>query len=222
MPRVRLAVLLLTLAVAARPAVAQRAATVAFLPFEDGGSLGQDREEFAGLRLAIPALVSGELERMGVSVVDRTAVRATFGSARQRGRVDAATAAKVGGEVKATHVVFGGFVDFYGKLRVNARIVDVATGEIIGLVSNDVQLRDRARIAEVCAQVAQQIAKIIGAQATPQGPRQLPMPAVVLLGRGLVEEDAGRAAKAAEFYQQALGAAPELTEAKAQLGKVRP
>src|SRR5687768_1245335 len=138
----------------ATPAVAQTGTVViAVLPFEDRGSYGQDKEVFRALELGIPALLVAELgKHPGVRLADRGRVAAAV-KAEGLGpdaRVDAATAARVGTQAGARYAVTGNFADFYGKFRLDARVVDVGSGQILKVVSNnDPALQDRADLARI-------------------------------------------------------------------------
>ena len=112
----------------------------AVLPFENGGSYGQDKEIFQALQLGIPATIAALIAaHPGARVADADRVRQAFkvqgpGPAQH---VDAATAGQVAKAVGARYAVTGSFADFYGKFRVNARLVDADNGQIIKVVSND-------------------------------------------------------------------------------------
>ena len=50
----------------------------------------------------------------------------------------------------------GSFADFYGKFRINARVVDAESGEILKVVSNDdPKLQDRAQLAAIVQLVSE-------------------------------------------------------------------
>lgn len=214
MPRRRspLAVLALLAAHAAlaAPARAQDGVRVAVLAFENGGSYGQDTEGFEGLQAGIPIVLRGELARLGVPVVARGPDAGVHG----RTHLDATTAAATGTAAGATHTVLGSFIDFYGKLRINARVVDDASGEIVAVVSNaDRTQQDRALIATIIHRDASAIAAALKLPASPLAPRTFSAQAVTLLGRGALAEAAGRTSQAAELYARALAASPDLAEA---------
>ncbi|HEY8196282.1 MAG TPA: CsgG/HfaB family protein, partial [Gemmatimonadales bacterium] len=126
---------------------------IAVLPFEDRGSYGQDKEVFRALELGIPATLASDLSRHPrVRVADRgrtiQAVQAQ--DLGPNARVDAATAAKVGSEAGAQYAITGNFADFYGKFRVDARVVDVGSGQILKVVSNsEPTLQDRADLSRI-------------------------------------------------------------------------
>jgi TolB-like protein len=155
--------LALTLAASVDPVAAQGArATVAVLPFENSGSYGQEKEIFEALELSIAAMLASELAKHpGVQVVEAH-------PPVPRARTDAATAAKIGQASEARYVVLGSFVDFYGRLRLNARIVDASSGTILTVASNDdPALQDRARLRQSVQAVRDKIVAAIGLPPTP-------------------------------------------------------
>jgi TolB-like protein len=214
--------LALLLAGAAGPArtiaSAQAAPAIAVLPFDDDGSYGRDRDEYAALRVGIPAALAGELARTsGGRVVDRTATLAALATLNPgRGRVDAASAARLGEQLKARYIVLGSFKDFYGRVRLNARIVDAQSGEIIAIATNDdPKLQDRSALYRIIQSVATKIAaqlKLDGA-ATAPGP-DVSTEALTLYSRGILALDQGKRAEAARLIREAIAAAPDYDAAR--------
>jgi TolB-like protein len=214
---------------ASGPAEAQaRPVVIAVLPFEDRGSYGQDKEVFRGLALGIPAtLVSElnghpELRLVGRNQVAQTLQRENLGP---NARVDAATAAKVGKDLGARYAVTGNFADFYGKFRLDARIVDTESGQIVKVVSNDdPRLQDRADLYRIIQIVAH---RVLGA-ATGNPPRDdkaegesVPTEALSQYSLGLLYENQGDKTKAGEHYQRALTAYPGYRDAREGVQRVR-
>jgi TolB-like protein len=172
---------------AVRSAAAQGTA-IAVLPFENGGSYGQDKENFEALEVGIQAALIAELSRnAGARVVARQDVKP--GAAR----ADAAGAARAGKAAGARYAVFGNFIDHYGRFRLNARVVDAESGEIIRVVSNDdAGLQDRRELQ------------------------------LILYGRGLLHEDRGENGPAADFYRKAIEAHAGYAEAREGLRRTGP
>ena len=214
--------------VAAEPLPAQGSGgRFAILPFENTGSYGQDREVFEGLELGLPALLASAINRHpGAGAVPRGALLAGM---RKQGlgpsqRVDASAAAQLGVATGARFAVTGSFADFYGKLRVNARLVEVKTGEIVKVVSNeDPKLQDRAQLAAIIQAVAERLLTAAGLPSYPSGSAgpAIPTEAITAFGRGLLYEGRDDRAKATEFYRSALTAFPGFEEAAAGLERVR-
>ena len=212
-------------------AVAQQAGpiVIAVLPFEDRGSYGQDKEVFRALELGIPATFAIELRRHPrVRVADHARTRQAV-QAQNLGpnaRVDAATAAKVGSEVGAQYAVTGNFADFYGKFRIDARVVDVGSGQILKVVSNvDPTLQDRADLSRIIQGLADKILAAVNlpAPANAAGGRAggAPTDALTQYSLGLLYESEGNKTKAGEHYQRALSTFPGYTEARDGIQRVR-
>lgn len=212
----------------ASPAMAQtKQVVMAVLPFEDRGSYGQDKEVFRALTLGIPATLVSELsEHPELRLADRNQVAQALQSQGlgPNARVDAATAAKVGKQVGARYAVTGNFADFYGKFRLDARVVDTENGQIVKVVSNDdPRLQDRADLFRIIQMVAHRVL----AEATGQAPRGGTEPAIIptealsQYSLGLLYESQGDKAKAVEHYQRALSAYPNYPDAAAGMQRVR-
>jgi TolB-like protein len=211
------------------PAAAQtRPVVIAVLPFEDRGSYGQDKEVFRGLALGIPATLVSELSgHSELQLADRNRVaQALQGLALgPNARVDAPTAARVGKQVGARYAVTGNFADFYGKFRLDARIVDTDNGQIVKVVSNDdPRLQDRADLFRIIQMVAHRVL----AETTGQDPRGgnaeaviIPTEALSQYSLGLLYEIQGDKGKAGEHYQRALSAFPGYRDAREGVQRVR-
>ena len=198
----------------------------ALLPFENTGSYGQDKEVFEALELGLPAMLARAMDRHPVAKavesqrLDRAMGAANLGPSQ---RVDAAGAAQMGKATGARYAVTGSFADFYGKFRVNARLVDARSGEIIKVVSNDdAQLQDRAQLGAIVQSVAERIVGAAGLASYPAdaAPSALPTDAITAYSRGLLHESRGDRAKAREFYQAAVTAFPQFDEARSAIARV--
>lgn len=190
-------------------------ATIAILPFADGGSYGQDKESFEALGAAIPAMLQSALTSGGNSLVPRSAVRALLPASG--GWLDAAQAATIGRRADARYVITGAFMDHYGRFRIDARIVDVERGAVTAVVSNDPALRDRRQLFEMIQSVAGGIARELGTRAPAAPTHLIPTDAITLYGRGLLSADRGNADNAARFLRQAIQADPRFPEAREAL-----
>jgi TolB-like protein len=210
------------------PAMAQGGSVrFAVLPFENTGSYGQDKEVFEGLELGLAAMIARAIDgQPGADVVQRAQLdevmrKLDLGPAQ---RVDAASAAQIGKGTGARYTITGSFADFYGKFRINARLVNAESGEIVKVVSNDdPKLQDRAQLAAIVQAVAEKITSAAGLAPYPSGsaPPAIPTDAITAYSRGLLHESRGEPAKASEFYQSALTAFPQFGEAREALERVR-
>ncbi len=208
------------------PAAAQASRpTVVVLTFDNGGSYGLDSLDFAGLARAIPATLTTDLARNpGISTVDRARAQAALDQtgAAKGGRLDAAAAAKVGKQLGASYVVAGTFVDYYGKVRIDARLIDAGNGTILQVVSTG--QRQRNELPQMIADIASQLMSGSRLPVLPAGTppaSRISTDALVLFGRGVLAQDQGDKATAADYYQRALKLAPDFTAAKEGLRSVQ-
>lgn len=215
----------------AKTAAAQQSGpiVIAVLPFEDRGSYGQDKEVFRALELGIPATLAADLSRHpGAGVADRARISRAL-QAQNLGpnaRVDAATAAKVGSEAGARYAITGNFADFYGKFRIDARVVDVANGQIIKVVSNsDPNFQDRADLSRIIRSLAEKVLAAVNlpAAGNAAGARAgtVPTDALTQYSLGLLYEGEGDKTKAGEHYQRALAAFPDYAAAREGIQRLR-
>jgi TolB-like protein len=204
-------------------------ATIVVLPFENSGSYGQDREAFDALEVGLPAILAATLAaHPSVTVVDRGRLDQTLAQQKLAAahRLDAGSATEIAKATGARYAVSGSFADFYGKISINARVVDAQTGQIRKVVSNDdPKLQDRAQLGAIVQVIAE---RIVGAMGLPSYPpevaarrRAVPTDALTEFSRGLMLERRGDRAKAAEAYQRALTSAPDLDEARSGLQRVK-
>ena len=220
------AVLALTFGSGSLPAQA-RPVTIAILPFGDRGSFGQEKDVFQALRLGIPATIAGELRgHSELRLADPVRIQQALQGQKLDGaeRVDAAMAARVGKEVGARYAITGSFADFYGRFRLDARIVDVESGQILKVVSNnDPTLQDRADLYRIVRGVGHKVLAEAnpGSQAQEAEGRIIPTEALTKFSLGLLAESRNDSSGAARHYAQALSAFPDYPEAREGLRRVR-
>ncbi len=204
---------------------------IAVLPFENGGSYGQDKENFEALQKGIPAMLMSELSNNPAArLVDRSQTQQLLSEQNlgKDGRVDANTAAKIGKLVGAKYVILGSFIDFYGKFRVDARIVNVETSEILKVVTSDPKLQKREELFRIIQSVSEKImadTKLPALAADVSKAvkaRDVPTEALTYYSRALLYEDRGDTGKAAEYYKRAIDIFPDYAEAQEGLKKVSP
>jgi TolB-like protein len=200
---------------------------IAVLAFENGGSYGQDAEVFDALRVGLQQMLLTELSQNGnLRIVDR----ATLGDvvAEQdlgaSGRVDASTAARLGKIVGARYFILGSFIDFYGDFRIDARIVNVETTEII----KTQRVRDqREKLYDMIVDLASSIMQDVNlpplapAVRESREAREIPAEATVLYSRALFYKDRGLNEQAIQLFQQVQAEFPQLTEATEELRQLQ-
>jgi TolB-like protein len=224
--------LLLGLVLAATmPVIAEAQDTrpgIAVMPFQNGGSYGRDKEDFDALQVGIPAMVMSELaQNPAARVVDRSDIKRILDEQNLAadGRVDASTAARLGRLVGARYMIMGTFIDHYGKMRIDARIVDVETSEILKVVQSGP--KEREKLFDMIGELATSImtnTKLppLPTQQAQAEPRRIPTEALTYYSRALLYEDRGDTAKAVDYYNRALSVFPTYAEATEGLRRVRP
>jgi len=204
---------------------------IAVLPFENGGSYGQDKENFEALERGIAGMLISELSRNPAArLVERENIQRLVDEQNlgADGRVDAATAAKIGKIVGARYMIMGGFVDLYGRFRVDARIVDVETSEVIKVVRSDPKLEKRESMFQLLQSLSESLmaeTKLPALSAEARGAargRSVPTEALTFYSRALLYQDRGDATRAADYFRKALEVFPQYAEAQAGLQKVNP
>lgn len=219
-----LALLAGTLAAPVTPAAGQDSRPgVAVWAFQDGGSYGQEAEDFAALGVGLQQMLLTELaQNSNLRVVERSHLNAILkeqdlGSS---GRVDPNTAARVGQLVGARYMVLGSFIDFYGDFRIDARIVDVETSEIL---KTERVREKREQLYDLLVQLSTQLTSGVNLPPLPQEAmqqrrsRHIPSEAMTLYSRALVYQDRGRTDQAIELYRRITQEFPQMTEAREAL-----
>jgi curli biogenesis system outer membrane secretion channel CsgG len=193
---------------------------IAVLPFDNGGSFGQNKENLEALGVGFQQMLTTELaQNPALRVVDRSQIKSLLAEQDlgATGRADANTAAKIGKIVGAKYVVLGGFIDLNGDMRLDARIVNVETTEIVKTVSNHDK---RENLYASVTKLATDVTKGVSLPALPRQAmeqrenRKVPTEAVTYYSRALLYADRGNKEKAAELFKQAITVFPEYSEAK--------
>ncbi|HEY3219105.1 MAG TPA: CsgG/HfaB family protein [Gemmatimonadales bacterium] len=200
---------------------------IAVLPFNNGGSYGQGKEDFDALERGIAGMMISELsQNPAARVVERQDVQRLIDEQNlgAQGRVDPQTASKVGKLVGARYVVLGTFVDFYGDFRVDVRLVNTETSEIVKTESERMQ---REHMFDIIRNIAARLMKdaSLPTLQRPAGDqrmsRQVPTEALTYYSRGLLYQDRGQKDKAAEMFQHAIDIFPGFAEAEDGLQRVK-
>ncbi len=201
---------------------------IAVFPFTNGGSFGKNREDLAPLEVGIQQMLLTELaQNATLRIVDRSALRQILEEQNlaSTGRVDAATAARVGKLVGARYAVTGVFMDLNGRFRLDGRVVDVETSEVLKTQSVNAKADD---LYALLVQLAGKITDGVHLPPLPAEVRQsrearaIPAEAVTLYSRAQVYQDAGRTDKAIELYRMITQKFPQMTEAQQALHQLSP
>jgi TolB-like protein len=200
---------------------------IAVLPFDNSGSYGQDKENFDALQKGIAGMLISELAaNPAARVVEREEIEKLLAEQGlgASGKVTPETAAKIGKLVGARYVIAGTFIDFYGDFRLDARLVNVETSEIVKVESDRMQ---RDHLFDIIRTVAARLMKDANLPPLPRQAseqrlnRQVPTEALTFYSKALLYQDRGQKDKAAEMYQRALAVFPEYTEARQGLQRVK-
>jgi TolB-like protein len=141
--------------------------TIAVFRFGNAGAYGESRDTTEARRLRIGTMLARELaQQPGITTIAPRQTAAAVGpdsTGKRRGRrIDAATATRVARELGAQYAVTGSFVDHFGRLRVNAQLVDVRSGAIVkAFTNNDPALQRRENLPDIVSAQAIGIAKAV-------------------------------------------------------------
>lgn len=220
------AILLAMGMVAAIPdrADAQDRPGIAVFPFTDGGSYGPAREDLSALTVGIQQMLLTELQQNpALRIVERSILRAVLDEQdlAPGGRVDPETAARVGRLVGARYAITGAYMDMFGNFRLDARIVDVETGEV--LRATRIENERREQLYRLVVDMAGLIVRDVNLP--PLDPlvqqerraRNIPNPATLEFSRAMHYEENGRTERAIETYRDLVEQYPEYTEAHERL-----
>jgi len=200
---------------------------VAVLPFENGGSYGPDSQDMEALTVGIQQMLLSELaQNSQLRVVERGQLRALMEEQDlgASGRVEPGTAAELGRLVGARYMILGVFIDLFSDFRMDARIVDVETGEIL---NSQTVRNDRARLYDLLVELAAKVTE--GADLPPlareireaREDREVPAEAVILYSRAQTYEDFGDRDRAVEVYRRIVQEFPQMTEAQEALRQLQ-
>lgn len=200
---------------------------IAVMPFSNGGSYGQEKEDYDALERGMAGMLISELAaNPALRVVERDNIQRLVDEQNlgASGRVDDQTAAKIGKLVGARYAVMGSFIDLYGDFRIDVRVVNVETSEIVKTEKLTMQ---REHLFDLVRDLATALNKDLNLpplsrQASEQRmSRQVPTEALTYYSRALLYHDRGQKQKAIEMFEQAISVFPDYTEAREGLRRER-
>jgi TolB-like protein len=177
----------------------------------------------SALGYGLADLLTTDLARSGqLEVVDRIRLDAVLREINlvETGRVDTATAPRVGRLVQARRLVLGALTKTSAGLTIDAEVADVASGEVRQAVSAGAPLADILRAEK---ELAFRLFDQLGVTLTPTERGQVEqMPtknvaALLAYSRGVRFEAEGRYAEARNEYQRAVQLDPGFQSAQANL-----
>lgn len=193
---------------------------IAVFAFANGGSYGAQKEDYDALERGMAGMLISELgANPALRVVERENIQRLVEEQNlgASGRVDDQTAAKIGKIVGARYAVMGSFIDLYGDFRVDVRVVNVETSEIIK--TEKVQMQ-REHLFDLVRNLAGALNKDLNLpplsrQVSEQRmSRQIPTEALTYYSRALLYHDRGNHTQARVMFQKAIDVFPEYAEAK--------
>ena len=216
--------------------------TVAILSFNNG-SFGKDAKDFDGLSKGIPDFLITDMSvNPNIRVIERDQVQKLVDEQKlvTNGQVDKETAVKVGKLLGAQHMIFGVFMtDPRGNFRIDARAVNVETGEIehvervddkadnimasvgtlAGKLNAGMHLPARPKRVGDAGAVSPAVGAIQAG--APSGSPKLPMRVAVMYGKALDMKDHGNKSGAVELFGAVLKEFPDYGPAKAEQAKLK-
>jgi TolB-like protein len=157
-----------------------------------------------------------------VRVVERARVKALLDEQKlgQSGKVDPASAARVGKLLGARFLVLGSYFDLKSTLRIDARVVEVETGRILRSVGANGATDDFWTLEKTVAdKLGEVLAGVLPAFTRPAAtaPAKVKSRTIVTYGRALNAIDRGRKDEAKKLLDQVVTDAPQFSLAKSDL-----
>jgi TolB-like protein len=220
----------------AAPALADKAVadppTVAILYFDYDGKDPQ----MALLRKGLAQMLISDLSALeGVRIVERDRLEDILAELKlgQSGKIDKASAAKVGKLLGARYMVLGGYFDVMNTLRADARVVEVETGKVVQSVGATGKPDDFLSVEQgLSTGLAGVLGKKITAAAPvaspptapkkprPKPPAKLMMKTALAYSTALGHADAGEKEKAKEELAAIVMEQPDFQLAAVDLDKL--
>jgi TolB-like protein len=205
--------------------------TIAILDFDIGATFGQDPDDYQALRRGLAGMTISELAaNPGVRVVERAQIQQIMQEQdlAHSDRVDQSTALRLGQLLNARYMVTGTIYDVRGDFRIDARLFDVQTSQIIktqrvaGRLDNIFDLV--TRLAGQLMHDANLPPLEHHADATPAARPATGAPtqnAVMAYSRAVLYADRGDKDRAVEQYRRAIVAFPQYTQARTECNRLQ-
>lgn len=205
---------------------------LAILDFDLGLTMGanhETRDDYAALGRGLAALtISEATANPAIRVVERTQLQQIIQEQNlgREGREDPATMSRIGRLIGARYMVTGTFFDNRGAIRVDARIFNVETGEIMRTQSVTGRMEN---LYDIVPRLAQQLMRDANlpplerraSEEFRQANPTPPTPAVMAYSRAVLYADRGEKDHAVEQYRRALQIFPQYTQARTGCNQVQ-
>ncbi len=196
--------------------------TIAVLYFQNNSIA--DRDKMEPLRKGLADMLITELSKIqALKVIERNQLQQMIEEMKlgQSGMVDEKTAQQVGRLLGAQTLLLGSYVVMFGgKMRIDARIVEVETGRTI---EAEETTGDVKHLFKMVQKLSQKIAKALHVKLTKNDKKRLKksqnksFDAALYYSRGLEYLDAHQYDQAKEMFREALKMNPKYNSAKKQL-----
>ena len=182
--------------------------TLAILPFENNSVT--DPEKYEPLSKGLSAMLITDINQSQtvLKVIERNKIASLLKEIAlgQTGSVDASTAIKAGKILGAQSIAFGSFIVLGNSVRIDTRIVNVETSELIMAESITGSSSDFMKLER---DLARAIAESLSVAFTPpRGPAKSTIEAALYFSRGVDAFDRGDRAAATRLFQQCLDIDP--------------
>lgn len=209
--------------------------TVAVLPFTNS-AIGKAHEELQPLTKGTADMLIGELAaNPGIRVLERDQIQKVLEEQKLStdGKIDAATAVRVGKLLGVHHMVTGAFItNGKGKMKFTTRVFNVETGEIefpnpaskVAVVEGKIDdfmemvnqlavvLNTGLKLPDIPARVS---------EARKEAAKKVPYEVIALYSKGLAAVDSKNKAEAITLFTKALDKFPEFQKATDELKKLQ-
>lgn len=216
--------LTLTSAWAAQTPAGKR--TLAVLDFENNSL--KDKVEMDPLCQGLADMFITEFSKLeAFQVVERADLQKIIEEMKlgQSGMIESSEAAQVGKVLGAQNLLLGSFMLMLdGKLRIDARLVEVETGRTLKAEEETGSPRDISKLVSnlVDKNIKSMNVKISAAESKAlRDPDNRSFDAALLFARGLKYEEQGEIANARKMYMQALKVNPKFRRARTRLQALR-
>jgi len=211
------------------PAAQDTRPGIAVLDFDVGATIGQDPDDYQALRRGLASMTLNELTaNPAVRVVERNQLQQILQEQNlgREGRVDPSTIVQIGHLIGAKYMVSGTLYDVRGDFRIDARLFNAETGEVIRTQRVQGRLDNVFTLVEMLAQQLMRDANLPPLQRAeadqfrhdnPAPPTQ----AVMAYSRAVLYADRGDTQRAVEQYRRALQAFPQYTQARSDCNRLQ-
>jgi len=211
------------------PAAQDTRPGLAIVDFDIGATIGQDPDDYQALRRGLASMTLNEMTaNPGIRVVERAQLQSILQEQNlgREGRVDPSTVSQIGRLVGARYMVTGTLYDIRGDVRVDARLFNTETGEILRTMRVQGRLDNVFEMVENLARQLMSGANLppLERRASEEFRQQNPAPptqAVMAYSRAILYADRGDTERAVEQYRRALTAFPTYTQARSECNRLQ-